>query len=139
MWYQNIDTSKLTGHVFIDLKMAFDTLDAKLLLEKLAHYGIRNEEQRWFASYLTQGRQFCRINCKLSSMENISCGAPQGSCLGPLLFLLFIKDMPYSLTKVKVNVYTNETSPTHSDINLDLCNTSNKFRVRKAKGMAAGQ
>ena len=110
---------KLTGLVFIDLKKAFDTVDTKLLLEKLAHYGIRNLEQRWFASYLTSRRQFCRVNGKLSSMENISRGSPQGSCLGPLLFLLFINDMPYSLTKVKVNVYADDISLTYSDVKLD--------------------
>ena len=110
---------KLTGLVFIDLKKAFDTVDTKLLLEKLAHYGIRNVEQRWFASYLTSRRQFCRVNGKLSSMENISRGAPQGSCLGPLLFLLFINDIPYSLTKVKVNVYADDISLTYFDVKLD--------------------
>ena len=52
-------------------------------------------------------------------MENISCGVPQGSCLGALLFLLFINDMPYSLQKVKVDVYADDTSLTHSDVKLD--------------------
>ena len=52
-------------------------------------------------------------------MENISCGVPQGSCLGPLLFLLFTNDMPYSLAKVKVNVYADDTSLTYSDVKLD--------------------
>ena len=117
-WYQNIDNNKLTGLVFIDLKKAFDTVDTKLLLEKLAHYGIRNAEKRWFASYLTSRRQFCRVNGKSSSIEYISCGVPQGSCLGPLLFLLFINDMPYSLTKVKINVYAYDTSLTYSDVKL---------------------
>ena len=116
-WYQNIDNNKLTGLGFIDLKNAFDTVDTKLLLEKLARYGIRNVEQRWFPSYLTSRRQFCRVNGKLSSMDNISCGIPE--CLGPLLFLLFINDMPYSLTKVKVNVYADDTSLTYSDVKLD--------------------
>ena len=92
-WYQNFGNNELTGLVFIDLKKAFDT---KLLLEKLAHYGIRNVEQRWFSSYLTNRRRFCGENGKLSSMEDISCGVPQGSCLGPLLFLLFTNDLPYS-------------------------------------------
>ena len=98
----------MTGLVFIDLKKAFNTLDTKLLLDKLAHYGIRNVEQRWFASYLTNRQQFCRVHGKLSSM-NISCGVPQGSCLGALLFLLFINDMSYSVKKVKVNVYVDDT------------------------------
>ena len=105
--------------MFIDLKKAFDSVDTKLLLEKLAHYGIRNVEQRWFASYLTSRRQFCRVNGKLSSMENISCGVPQGSCLGPLLFLLFANDMPSSLTKVKVDAYADDTSLSYSDVKLD--------------------
>ena len=91
----------------------------KLLLEKLAHYGIRIVEQRWFASYLTNRRQFCRANGKLSLIDNISCGTPQGSCLGPILFLLFINDMSYSLAKVKVNAYADYTSLTRSDVKLD--------------------
>ena len=118
-WYQNIDYNILTGFVFIDLKKAFDIVNTKPLLEKLAHYGIRNVEQRWFASYLTSRRQFCRVNGKLSSIENISCGVPQGACLGPLIFLLFINHMLYSLTKVKVNVYAGDTSLTYSDVKLD--------------------
>ena len=51
--YQNMESNKLTGFVFIDLRKAFDTVGTKILLEKLAHYGIKNVEQRWFASYLT--------------------------------------------------------------------------------------
>ena len=103
----------------IELKEAFDTVDKKLLLEKLFHYGIRKIEQRWFASYLIKRRQFCRVNGKLSSIENISCKGPQGSFLGLLLFLLFINDMPYSLTKVKVILYADDTSLTQSDVKLD--------------------
>ena len=79
-WYQNIDNNKLTGLVLINLKKAFDTVDTKLLLEKLAQHGISNVEQRWFASYLTSRREFCRLYGKLSSMEYVSCRVPQGSC-----------------------------------------------------------
>ena len=105
--------------MLIGLKKTFDTVDTKELLEKLAHYGIRNVEQRWFAFYLTNRRQFCVVNGKLSSIENISCGVPQGSCLGSPLFLLLINELAYSLTKVKVNVHADDTS------------------LRKTKGMVA--
>ena len=95
-WYQNIDNSKLIWLVLINMKKEFDTVNTNVLLEKLSRYGIRNVEQRWFASYLTNRRQSSRVNGNVSSMENISCGAPQGSCLRPLLFLLSINDMPKS-------------------------------------------
>ena len=65
-------------------------------------YVIKNVELGWSVSYRTNRQQHCKVNGKLSSMENISCGVPQDSCLGALLFFLCISDMPYSLTKIKV-------------------------------------
>ena len=83
-------------------------------------------------------RQFCRVNGKLSSMENISCAVPQGSCLGPRLFLLFINDMPYSLTEVKVNVYADDTSLTHSVVKLDNVTQVINSEIEKLKEWLQG-
>ena len=105
--------TRLTKIVSVDPKKALDT---KLLLEKLAHYGIKNVKLRWFATYLTNRQQFCKEKRKLSSTENFSCGAPPGSCLGPLLFLLCINDMQCLLTKVKVNVYADVTEVINSEL-----------------------
>ena len=91
-WYIDIDSGRYTAMIFIDLKKAFDTVDHQILLDKLT--GITGHARKWFSSYLDNRKQYCRVNGTTSSIENIDIGAPQGSCLGPLLFLLYINDLP---------------------------------------------
>ena len=100
-WYLNVDKGKFTGLIFIDHKKTFDTVSHELLLGKLQKYGITGIELRWFTSYLHNRRQFCKVSGSASEMKGINCGVPQGSYLDPLLFLIYIKDLPYALhTKV---------------------------------------
>ena len=73
---------------------AFDTVDHEILLSKLYLYGIRGTPHNWFESYLHNQRQYVEIDSTKSSYENITCGIPQGSTLGPLLFLLYVNDLP---------------------------------------------
>ena len=80
--------------MFIDLKKAFDTCNFDILLAKLKHNGIRGTEQAWFRSYLSNRQQYVDINGNISSLETLPMGIPQGSVAGPILFLVFINDLP---------------------------------------------
>ena len=92
--------------VFIDLKKAFDTVDHKIL----EIYGVQNRELSWFESYLTNRKQFCRVNGVDSEIGDIKVGVPQGSCLGPLLFLIYINDLPQAVQDSTVSMYADDTS-----------------------------
>ena len=86
----NIDNGMLNGVVFIDLKKAFDTIDHEILLLKLSNYRDDSTSLKLFESYLTNRRQKCKIIGKLSNSSLLTCSIPQGSSLGPLLFLIYI-------------------------------------------------
>ena len=84
---------KVTVGVFIDLKKAFDTINHNLLLKKLAHYGVRGVANHWLASYLSNRKQYVSIDECNSDLLNVLCGVPQGSILGPKLFILYVNDI----------------------------------------------
>ena len=119
-WYKRLDTGHYLGSVFIDLKKAFDTVDHEILCKKLMHYGIRNRELTWFESYLSNRKHFCQVGGIDSGTDHIEIGVPQGSCLGPLLFVVYINDLPSGIQNSTVSMYANDTSLSYKSKDLTL-------------------
>ena len=108
-WYLNLEGGKYTAVTFVDLKKAFDKVNHEILLQKLELYGIHNKEMKWFHPYLTNRKKFCMVNGKISNKESITCGVPQGSCLGLLLFIICINDLHLQMKHCDVNMYADDT------------------------------
>ena len=107
--------------IFCDLKKAFDCCDHNILLSKLDRYGIRNNELLWFKSYLSERKQFVSINGANSLLLDIILGVPQGSILGPLLFLIYINDLPMA-SKLFSLLFADDTTLLASASNIEsLC------------------
>ena len=117
---ESIDNKKYGCGIFIDLKKAFDTVNHKILLNKLAHYGIRGVLLKWFETYLTGRRQYVFYNGESSDLRNISCGVPQGSVLGPLLFLIYINDLPNVSEKLNFFLFADDTNIYYECDNLHI-------------------
>ena len=86
--FSDLDNNKIPIAIFLDLSKAFDTIDHQILLTKLEHYGIANNELNWFTSYISNRKQYVEINGTKSPLSNIITGVSQGSVIGPLLFLI---------------------------------------------------
>ncbi len=139
-WAYNIDCGNVNAVVFLDLKKAFDTVDHEILLTKLNAYGVRNMASSWFKSYLSGRTQKCLVNGFLSKNSPISCGVPQGTILGPLLFLLYINDLPNCLEHSYPRTFADDTHLTFSgadirdidqSLNQDLENVSEWLAANK--------
>ena len=105
-----MDKGKMNSVVFLDIQKAFDTVNHKILLDKLNHYGIRDEELSFFSSYLHRRTQCCSVNEHKSTFSEIICGVPQGSILGPLLFIIYMNDLPSYVQDVHITMYADDTS-----------------------------
>ncbi len=119
-WNMDIDNGNYVGAVFVDLSKAFDMVNHTLLVRKLNSLGITGNENNWFKSYLSNRTQCVSINGCVSTPNVIMSGVPQGSILGPLLFLLFINDMPKNIGNSTVDMYADDTLiyVSHKDVDV---------------------
>ena len=109
-WKKALDLGQIVATVMIDLSKAFDTINHDLLLRKLNAYGIQNAELAWFTDYLSGRKQRVVLNSVPSEWARVTMGVPQGSILGPLLFLLFVNDLPDVVQETSINLFADDTA-----------------------------
>ncbi len=139
-WLLNMDKGLINGVLFLDFKKAFDTVDHCILLQKLEKYGIKGTAHKLIRSYLSNRKQVCILNNSKSQQKTVQCGIPQGSNLGPLLFSIYINDLPNCLKHTQASMFADDTNLTctgssaneiEHKLNSDLCNVNRWLRANK--------
>ena len=134
-----VERNETTAGIFLDLSKAFDTINHDILLYKLDYYGFRGaalDHVDWFQSYLSNRKQFVRYQMHDSNHKIINCGVPQGSILGPLLFILYINDIVNTIFLLELILFADDTTLlfSHQDIALqnDIINGWQLAKMKKS-------
>ena len=137
---KNLDKGNIGCGIFVDLQKAFDTVEHDILLAKLEHYSIHGMANNWFKSYLFNRKQFVSINGHISNQTSVKYGVPQGSVLGPLLFLIYINDLNLTIKFCKFHHFADDTNLLHFSksvnklnkyVNLDMKNLTDWLNTNK--------
>ena len=109
-WISDIDNGNVTGAVLLDFRKAFDLVNHEVLLNKLRYYNFEDKSLSWLQSYLSNRTQTVHIGNTHSNPAPISCGVPQGSVSGPVLFLLFINDLPLHVNNSLLDLFADDAT-----------------------------
>ena len=135
-----LDNGQFVCGIFIDLEKAFDTVNHEILCDKLTYYGLRGNVNNLIRSYLSNRKQYVSINGFDSELRNVTCGVPQGSSLGPLLFLIYINDFRFCLNDTESGHFADDTYILYGSkklktietiVNTELKLVSNWLRLNK--------
>ena len=138
--YEGFESNEYTIGIFLDLKKAFDTVNHQILIDKSDFYGIRGIPLAWLTSYVDNRQQYFMVNGHVSSNNTVVWGVPQGSFLGPLLFLLHINDLFLSSNYLSFILFADDTNIflRHKDlatltrmVNQELSHVSSWFNANK--------
>ena len=114
----SIEKNHFTQGVFIGLSKAFDTVDHYILITKLKQYEIQGNNIRWFESHLSNRKQYIAYNNKSAAFKDMTCAVPQGSILGPLLFLIYVNDLPNVSNMLDPIMFADDTNLFFSSSNI---------------------
>ena len=106
---KRLDNNEFGVGIFIDIKKAFDTVNHNLLFYKLEHYGFRGHSLQLLKSYVSERKQYTTVNNSTSNVKSLNYGVPQGSVLGPLLFLIYVNDIQHCIDKKKIKLFADDT------------------------------
>ena len=119
-----IDDRNYSCGIFLDFSKAFDTINHNILIRKLQHYGVRGLALDWFISYLSNRNQVVTVNGVQSELLSVSCGSPQGSVLGPILFLLYINDFHKSSKLFDFHLFADDANLFYENKNISVLETT---------------
>ena len=131
--YEEVDKGGSVGTIYLDLSKAFDSVDHQILSLKLRSLGFRLSSICWFESYLNNHTQCTKVNDTLSKPMINECGVPQGSILGPLLFICYVNDMPYHLTHSRAFLYADDAAIIVKNPSVDLITERLQCDLNKLK------